>query len=66
MTRNDLNIKVITFYTEFSSLDFFRENLKLFSSESSLSESEDISMSSVIYSGIFFPLTIYLCSSKST
>ena len=36
------------------------------SSEFPLSESEEISISSMIYLGIFFSLTMYLHSSKNT
>ena len=36
------------------------------SSESSLSKSEEICMSSIIYLGFFFSLAIYLYSSKNT
>ena len=47
-----------------SGIFFF--SLGISSSESSLSESEEVSMSSVMYSGILFSLTTYFHFSKST
>ena len=52
------------FRTSYSSSDF--SSLEIYSLESSLSESEEISMLSVIHSSIFFSLTKYLHSSKNT
>ena len=44
--------KLSTLYTQFSSSEF--SSLEISSSGSSLSESEEISLSSVIYSNLFF------------